>query len=102
MRYGWAVLVGGYFLAALGSAPPAGAAPGALALAPLESFPQAVREAPGEVQEAYRFAVANPELLQVIPCYCGCAALGHRSNYDCYVEQVRPDGSFIISDHGLE
>lgn len=43
--------------------------------------------------EAYRFAVANPDLLSQIPCYCGCAKLGepHKSNKHCY---LKDDGTF--------
>jgi len=72
-----------------------------LNLAPVDSLPQSVREAPTEVQEAYRFAVANPGLLKIIPCYCGCEMFQHRDNYACYVDEVRPDGSVVYSDHGL-
>jgi hypothetical protein len=68
---------------------------------PVDSLPTAVREAPADVQEAYRFAVANPELLKVIPCYCGCEVFQHRDNYACYVDDVKPDGTVIYSDHGL-
>ena len=41
------------------------------------------------VREAYTFAVAHPEVLTQIPCYCGCGAIGHTSNYACYVSGVR-------------
>lgn len=78
-----------------------GARAAELHLAPADSLPQDVREAPNDVQEAYRFAVANPDLLKAIPCYCGCEMFQHRDNYACYVEDVRPDGEVIFSDHGL-
>lgn len=57
-----------------------------LNLAPLDQMPDYVQNAPPEVQEAYRFAVANPDLLRQIPCYCGCNAMGHMNNLDCYVD----------------
>ncbi len=72
-----------------------------LALAPFEQMPPKVRTAPQEVRDAYRFAAANPEVLRKIPCYCGCEDLGHRDNYACYVEEVRPDGSVAFSEHGF-
>ncbi len=59
-----------------------------LPMAPLAEMPDYVQSAPREVQEAYRFAVANPELLKEIPCYCGCNTLGHTSNLDCYVDSL--------------
>ena len=62
-------------------------------LAPLTQMPAFVQEAPTNVQEAYRFAVANPDLLQQMPCYCGCGSVGHISNIDCYVKSFNADGS---------
>ncbi len=72
-----------------------------LEMAPGSALTQEVRAAPSEVQEAYRFALANPEVLRKIPCYCSCETWEHESNYDCYVEEVRPDGSVELSHHGL-
>ncbi|MPZ21040.1 MAG: hypothetical protein GEV06_24535, partial [Luteitalea sp.] len=40
----------------------------------------------------YAFAGRNAELLQYIPCYCGCRSQGHRSNLDCYVRHRSADG----------
>jgi hypothetical protein len=58
---------------------------GTIALAPAEGLPDYVQDAPPQVQEAYRFALANPEVLAQIPCYCGCNTQGHMNNLDCYV-----------------
>ncbi len=34
----------------------------------------------------YRFVDANQELVEQLPCYCGCGqSLGHRSLRDCFV-----------------
>ena len=53
------------------------------------AMPQFVREASPETQEAYRFALEQPEALQYIPCYCGCGAQsGHKSVHDCFLKQV--------------
>ena len=48
------------------------------------------------IQEAYRFAVANQDLLQWMPCFCGCGEWGHASNASCYVQEVRDDGSVLL------
>jgi len=45
-----------------------------------------------EIRSAYAFAARQAELLQYIPCYCGCERVGHRSNLDCYVKGFTPDG----------
>jgi hypothetical protein len=58
-------------------------------LAPEDLLPADIRRAPAEVREAYRFAIANRDILRYIPCYCGCGSEGHTSNASCYVK----DGS---------
>ena len=54
-----------------------------LAMAPMAGMPSDVKSAPTTVQQAYQFAVANPDVLKQIPCYCGCGAFvrGHRGLY---------------------
>lgn len=80
----------------------AGASRADLDMAPLSAMPPTVQKAPISVQEAYRFALANPEVLQHIPCYCGCNAIGHTSNYACYVETINSSsGEVIFDSHAL-
>jgi Protein of unknown function with PCYCGC motif len=55
-------------------------------LAPESILPADIRQAPADVREAYRFAVANRNTLRYIPCYCGCVAEGHTSNASCYIK----------------
>ena len=55
-------------------------------------WPTEMAELPAEVRELYRYAVLNEATLKWFPCYCGCVAAGHRSNFDCYVREVLPDG----------
>jgi len=71
----------------------------ALKLAPLSEMPDYVQQATVEVQEAYRFAAANPEALEHIPCYCGCNSMGHLNNTDCYVKTFNKDGSVAEFDN---
>lgn len=40
--------------------------------------------ADARTEEAYAYALEASGALQWIPCYCGCAAMGHRNNVDCY------------------
>jgi hypothetical protein len=61
-----------------------------------DRWPDLFHKAPASVQETYRFAVANHDLLQWMPCFCGCGDLGHTSNFDCYVQEVRSDGSVLL------
>jgi hypothetical protein len=71
------------------------------AMAPLTDMPAEVQQAPVAVKEAYQFAVANPEILKQIPCYCGCGAMGHTSNYACYVAGTGADGEVVYDNHAL-
>ncbi len=73
--------------------------PKGVVLAPASLLPPAVRGAAPVVQDAYRFALANAELLSAIPCYCGCGSAGHTSNLSCYVKQFRPDGTVEFDNH---
>jgi hypothetical protein len=72
-----------------------------LAMAPLHEMPADVQAAPVTVQQAYQFAVANPDVLEEIPCYCGCGGMGHGSNYACYVQSVDAAGTVTFDPHAL-
>ncbi len=49
-------------------------------------------------EEAYRYAMEHPLVLQWMPCYCGCGATGHGSNLDCYFEPSAT-GSIVFEEH---
>jgi hypothetical protein len=72
-----------------------------LKMAPMSDMPAEVQSAATSVQEAYQFAAANPEALKNVPCYCGCGAAGHTSNYSCYVKEVKPSGEVVFDQHAL-
>lgn len=60
-------------------------------------WPAFVIEAGPEVKRLYEFQLANGELMRYVPCFCGCyREAGHRSNRDCYVRRVNPDGSAVL------
>jgi hypothetical protein len=70
-------------------------------MASLTDMPQEVQDAPVTVQQSYQFAAANPEILEEIPCYCGCGAMGHKSNYACYISGKDESGKIIFDSHAL-
>ena len=72
-----------------------------LAMASMADMPAEVKSAPTMVQQAYQFAVANPDVMKQIPCYCGCGKMGHTSNYSCYVQAVDSDGTITFDTHAL-
>jgi len=47
----------------------------------------------------YQYAVDHGDDLQYIPCTCGCARSGHKSNRDCYIKSVHKDGTLTFSSH---
>lgn len=63
------------------------------------AMPEFVHNTPARVQEAYRFAVANPHELEKYPCYCGCGAMGHTSNLGCYIQDIDAAGQVTFDNH---
>ena len=60
-------------------------------------WPSFVSDAPPEVKTLYEFQITHGDLMKYMPCYCGCGQRsGHKSNRDCYVKQVNPDGSVVL------
>ena len=54
------------------------------------------------IQQVYEFAARHPEVLQYVPCYCGCQSAGHNGNHDCFVKSRAANGSILQWDaHGL-
>lgn len=64
-------------------------------------WPVQYLRAPANVREAYSWAVAHEPTLRFIPCYCGCGADGHTSNYSCYVQSALGGGRVILDTHGF-
>ncbi|HEX5590212.1 MAG TPA: PCYCGC motif-containing (lipo)protein [Candidatus Limnocylindrales bacterium] len=59
--------------------------------------PDYVRTADARTQEAYAFAIARPDVVDWMPCYCGCVAMDHRNNTDCYIKP-RTEGAQVVYD----
>ena len=72
-----------------------------LALAPDSVLPDYLHDADSKVKDAYRFAVANPDVLTEIPCYCGCVKMGHRDNLACYLKANPSGGSIEFENHAI-
>lgn len=92
------VLLPSLFIAGCGGSDSSGET---LNMSSLADLPEEVRSAPVTVQQAYQFAIANPEVASQIPCYCGCGAMGHTSSYACYVAGESEDGAPVIDNHAL-
>ena len=92
------LLIGAFLLAACGAS---GQQNSKVKLAPVSALPKPMQDAPAAVRTAYQFAVANPDALQNVPCYCGCGAIGHKSNLACYIKEVGADGKPVFDDHAM-
>jgi len=67
----------------------------------LEKLPSFLNDQPKILQQAYEVAALQVDLLAYIPCYCGCgSSAGHRSNKNCFIQEVKPDGKVVWDDHG--
>jgi hypothetical protein len=71
---------------------------GTLPPIPYEGYP-APRPMP-MVQAAYEFAARHPEVLQYVPCFCGCERGGHAGNHDCFVHSRDASGKVTWDSHG--
>lgn len=66
----------------------------------LPSFLQDFSE---DMQHIYMSVVKHQDLLEHIPCYCGCEdTASHKNNYDCFVYKNNDDGSIIWDDHATK
>ena len=73
-----------------------------LPMPPLPYVPQTAGPA-DLMRQAYVFAARNPDVLDYVPCYCGCGQTdGHQGNTDCFVESRAPNGAVTEWDvHGM-
>ena len=67
-------------------ATPGGSVPGLPPLGSLGVFSSTM------VEQAYLFAAEHPEVMDAIPCSCGCARAGHISSTECFVKTRGTDG----------
>ena len=85
--------------------PPRRIAPMKAHVGPLPALPP-VPYAPSRpmamVRQVYEFAARHPEVLQYVPCYCGCERSGHGGNHDCFVKTRAASGAVTEWDtHGI-
>ncbi|MEZ5316693.1 MAG: PCYCGC motif-containing (lipo)protein [Vicinamibacterales bacterium] len=51
---------------------------------------------------AYEFAARHPEVMNYIPCFCGCERGGHKGNHDCFVAGRNASGAVTSWEgHGI-
>ncbi len=56
---------------------------------------------PENVRLTYQIAGQATDILEWMPCYCGCgASVGHRNNLNCFIQEVKDGGAIVWDDHG--
>ncbi len=54
-----------------------------------------------DMRLVYQVAGTATEILDYMPCYCGCGdSAGHDNNKNCFIDEIREDGSVVWDDHG--
>lgn len=54
-----------------------------------------------QMRTIYQATGHATDILKWMPCYCGCGeSAGHESNLNCFIDEVREDGSVVWDDHG--
>lgn len=65
-------------------------------------LPDFVLNTSDKIKETYVMAATYPEVVASVPCYCGCTVEGHKSNLDCFVDQVGGENAVEEWDsHGI-
>ncbi|MGG3800965.1 PCYCGC motif-containing (lipo)protein [Metabacillus fastidiosus] len=66
-------------------------------------LPSFLDDKPEDMRTIYAAVAHNGELLQYIPCYCGCGStVGHKNNDHCFIKERKEDGKIIWDDHGTK
>ncbi len=69
--------------------------------ASVEELPTFLDDKAEQMKLVYQLAAEHADLLDWIPCYCGCGtSAGHMSNRNCFTKEIREDGSVVWDDHG--
>lgn len=69
----------------------------------ITEMPQFLSNKPEEMQSLYMAVANHKELVESMPCYCGCGdSVGHNSNYNCFIHENKEDGTVVWDDHGTK
>ena len=66
---------------------------------PKGELPQFAGPGTPDIRRLYLYAVDHGDELQYIPCTCGCARVGHKSNRACYIKSENKDGTLTFTSH---
>ncbi len=68
----------------------------------MHELPMFLKDQTDNIKTIYKASAASQELLEKIPCYCGCGeSVGHKNNYDCFVRENKKNGGVVWDSHGV-
>ena len=67
--------------------------------AAMAGSPGFVRSSGPRTEEAYAFAIARPDVVDWLPCYCGCVEMDHRNNGDCFMKPRSAGMPIVFEEH---
>ena len=63
-------------------------------------LPSFLDDKPEDMRLVYQVAASATDIIEWMPCYCGCGeSANHESNMNCFIDEVRKDGSVVWDDH---
>ncbi|MGO0058548.1 PCYCGC motif-containing (lipo)protein [Brevibacillus fluminis] len=69
--------------------------------ASITTLPTFLDKVEPQIKDIYQIAAGVQDVLKSIPCYCGCGeSAGHLHNGNCFIKEVKQDGSVVWDDHG--
>lgn len=68
-----------------------------------DTAPKFLTDKSEDMKTIYLAVAQNQELLEKIPCYCGCGEeVNHKNNYDCFIHENKKSGEVVWDDHGTK
>lgn len=69
----------------------------------VNELPKFLADKPDDMKNIYAAVAKHQELLEHIPCYCGCGqSANHKDNYDCFIYENKENGAVVWDDHGTK
>ncbi|HFK1753452.1 TPA: PCYCGC domain-containing protein [Bacillus cereus] len=66
----------------------------------VDTLPAFLDKLDPQMKDIYTVAGQNAELLDWIPCYCGCGeSVGHKNNKNCFIREIKKNGEVVWDSH---
>lgn len=66
-----------------------------------DQLPSFLKNFDPQVAKVYQAVGHNHTVVEHMACYCGCGdSVGHKSNRDCFIHEVKPNGQIVWNSHG--